>query len=97
RVTGELNGFVQSSDPTTINAGNTLRGFDLTVPPTISNTENITRATFGLTAQTKKGFFFGAGVSWNVPSQARDTRFSEDGQDVLSDYYDMQFRIGYHP
>jgi len=97
RVTGELNGFVQSSDPTTINAGNTLRGFDLTLPPSVSNTENITRATLGLTAQTKKGFFFGAGVSLNVPSQKRNNAFSEQPDDTFGDYYDWQFRIGYHP
>jgi outer membrane protein OmpA-like peptidoglycan-associated protein len=97
RVTGELNGFIPSDDTATINSPNTLRGFDLSFPPTVSNTENITRATFGLTAQTKKGFFFGAGVSWNVPSKGRDTRFSEDHDDIFGDYYDWQFRIGYHP
>jgi outer membrane protein OmpA-like peptidoglycan-associated protein len=97
RVTGELNGFLPSDDSATLNGTTPLLGIDGTRSIFVSNTENITRATLGLTAQTKKGFFFGAGVSWNMPSQARDTRFSEDGKEILSDYYDMQFRIGYHP
>jgi peptidoglycan-associated lipoprotein len=35
-------------------------------------------------------------VSWNVPSRARSATFTDE-PDVLGDYYDMQFRIGYHP
>jgi peptidoglycan-associated lipoprotein len=95
RVTGELNGMLPSSDTMTILSGTTLRGADLTVPPTTSTTENITRATLGLTYQAKGGFFAGAGVSWNVPSKARDLRFTDTDQ--FGDYYDWQFRIGYHP
>jgi len=95
RVTGELNGMLPSSDTMTILSGTTLRGADLTVPPTTSSTENITRATLGLTYQAKSGFFAGAGVSWNVPSKARDLRFTDTDQ--FGDYYDWQFRIGYHP
>ena len=95
RVTGELNGFVPSSDTGTILAGTTVRGLDLTSPPLTFETENITRATLGLTYQAKNGFFAGAGVSWNVPSKARDLRFTDTDQ--FGDYYDWQFRIGYHP
>src|SRR5206468_11903933 len=69
---------------------------DLSRSPLTSNTENITRATLGLTLQTRKGLFFGAGVSWNVPTRARNGSFT-DQPDVAGDYYDMQFRIGYHP
>jgi outer membrane protein OmpA-like peptidoglycan-associated protein len=97
RVTGELNGFMPSKDAATLSGTTPLIGLDGSRSIFVANTENITRATLALTAQTKKGIFFGAGVSWNVPSQARDTRFSEDGKEILSDYYDMQFRIGYHP
>jgi len=46
--------------------------------------------------QAKNGFFAGAGVSWNVPTRARSASFTDDAS-VLGDYYDMQFRIGYHP
>jgi peptidoglycan-associated lipoprotein len=96
RVVGELNGQIPSSDSTTILSGNTLRGIDQTVPPTVSNTENLTRATLGLTFQAKNGFFAGAGVSWNMPTLARNAAFTDEPS-VTGDYYDMQFRIGYHP
>jgi peptidoglycan-associated lipoprotein len=95
RVTGELNGFVQSKGSVTTTTA--LTGIDGSRSLLSYDTENITRATFGITAQHKKGFFFGAGVSWNVPSKGRNTAFGEDHEEVLSDYYDMQFRIGYHP
>jgi peptidoglycan-associated lipoprotein len=95
RVTGELNGFMPSSDTMSILSGTTVLGADLTRPPVLSDTENITRATLGLTFQAKNGFFAGAGFSWNVPSKARDLRFTDTDQ--IGDYYDSQFRIGYHP
>ncbi|MGH9141572.1 MAG: OmpA family protein [Vicinamibacterales bacterium] len=94
RVVGELNGLVPSSDVAT--TGTALTGIDLSLSPLTSNTENVTRATLGLTLQTRKGLFFGAGVSWNVPSRARSGSFTDE-PDVIGDYYDMQFRIGYHP
>jgi outer membrane protein OmpA-like peptidoglycan-associated protein len=96
RVNAELNGLVNSGDTTTI-TGATLRAVDNSFAPLVSNTENITRATFGITAQAKNGFFGGVGVSWNVPSTARDTNFSENHEDPLGDYYDWQIRIGWHP
>ena len=74
RVVGELNGQLPSSGSATILSGTTLRGVDSTIPPTVSATENLTRATLGLTFQAKNGFFAGAGVSWNVPTRARDAR-----------------------
>jgi peptidoglycan-associated lipoprotein len=94
RVVGELNGFVPSKDVATTTTA--LIGTDGSRSPLTANTENITRATLGLTLQTKKGFFFGAGVSWNVPTRARIGSFTDE-PDVIGDYYDMQFRIGYHP
>ena len=95
RVTGELNGFLNSDD--TASTGQSFIGIDGSRSLLTANTDNITRASFGITAQTKSGVFFGAGVSWNVPTEARDLRFAEDGKDVVGDYYDWQFRIGYHP
>jgi peptidoglycan-associated lipoprotein len=92
RVVGELNGVAPSKDTATTSTA--LTGIDFSRSPLTSNTENITRATVGLTLQTKKGLFFGAGVSWNVPTRGRT--FSDE-TDVIGDYYDMQFRIGYHP
>jgi len=96
RVVGELNGTAVSSDTATMLSATEIRGTDLTFPPFVSTTENLTRATVGITAQAKNGFFGGIGVSWNVPTRARDGRFT-DTTDVLGDYYDWQLRIGYHP
>jgi outer membrane protein OmpA-like peptidoglycan-associated protein len=95
RISGELNGQVPSKDVATI-TGTSIVGTDLTRAPVTSNTENMTRATLGLTFQSKKGFFAGAGISWNVPSRTRSSAFTDE-PDVIGDYYDMQFRIGYHP
>jgi hypothetical protein len=94
-VTGELNGLKNSDDTATTTTS--LVGIDGSRSLLTANVDSITRATFGITAQTKSGIFFGAGVSWNVPTEARDLRFAEDGKDVVGDYYDWQFRIGYHP
>jgi len=96
RLTGELNGTMPSSDTATITAA-VPKGIDATTPPQVSATENITRATLGVTFQTKKGMFFGAGVSWNVPTSGRIPSFSQEGNDVTGDYVDWQFRLGYHP
>src|SRR5262249_17798406 len=98
RFTGEVNGYVPTKDTATITGtGNQIRGIDNSLSPITSNTENITRATVGITFQARKGFFLGAGASWNVPTQGRNTAFSESGQDPGGDYWDYQFRIGYHP
>ena len=94
RVVGELNGFVPSSDTATTTTS--LIGIDLSRSPLTSNTENITRATLGLTYQHKSGFFAGAGVTWNMPTLGRNGSFTDEPS-VVGDYYDMQFRIGWHP
>jgi len=95
RISGELTGDVPSGSVATM-TGTSIVGTDLSRAPLTSNTENITRATLGLTFQAKNGFFAGAGVSWNVPTRARSATFTDEA-DVIGDYYDMQFRIGYHP
>src|SRR4051812_4332876 len=59
RISGELNGQVPSKDVATI-TGTSIVGTDLTRAPVTSNTESMTRATLGLTFQSKKGFFAGA-------------------------------------
>ena len=96
RVNAELNGFVPSSDTATI-TGPTLRAVDNSFAPLVSETEKLTRATFGVTAQARNGFFGSVGVSWNVPARSRETGFAEDREDPFGDYYDWQIRIGYHP
>jgi outer membrane protein OmpA-like peptidoglycan-associated protein len=95
RLSAELNGDVLNKDTITYTGVQALC-INCGLPPLVSNTYNLTRATLGLTFQSKKGFFAGAGVSWNVPTRARSGSFTDE-PDVIGDYYDMQFRIGYHP
>jgi outer membrane protein OmpA-like peptidoglycan-associated protein len=96
RFTGELNGVALTSG-TLNNTGTRVVGIDSTLSPLISNTENLSRLTLGVTYQAKGGFFAGAGLSWNFPTLARNTAFSENGDNPSGDYWDWQFRIGYHP
>ena len=94
RVFTELNGTLTSAGSATITTA-ALVGTDGSLPPVTSNTENLTRATVGVTFQAPKGFFIGGGLSWNAPTKARDlTRAAED---ATGDYWDWQVRIGYHP
>jgi outer membrane protein OmpA-like peptidoglycan-associated protein len=95
RVSAELTGELPSKDSATFQ-GVVPLCVGCAVMPLVSNTENITRATLGLTAQAKNGLFGGVGVSWNVPTKARSSAFTDES-DVLGDYYDLQVRIGYHP
>ena len=94
RVFAELNGDVPSGSTATLTTA-TLVGVDGSGPPATSNIEKLTRATLGVTFQAPKGFFIGAGVSWNAPTQARDLSSAED--DATGDYWDWQLRIGFHP
>ena len=94
RVFTELNGHVTSADPATTTSA-ALLGTDGSRPPVNSNTENLTRATAGITFQVPKGFFIGGGLSWNAPTRNRDLTRAAD--DATGDYWDWQVRIGYHP
>src|SRR6266853_1797965 len=73
RLTTEVNGFIPSSDSVTLTPAGlvTLVGDDGSHPPSVSNTENITRATVGITFQAPQGFFLGGGLSWNLPRTER--------------------------
>jgi outer membrane protein OmpA-like peptidoglycan-associated protein len=104
RVVGELNGYIPSKSTGTIsnvvppacvaiNCGS-LRGDDGSFAPMMFDVEKLTRATVGVTVQARNGFFLGGGVSWNVPTQALDPRYTTD---EFGDYFDWQVRIGYHP
>src|SRR5262249_17930052 len=87
RGTAGVNGVVPSKDTITI-TGASLVGDDGSIAPLVSNTQNLTRATVGVTFQARKGFFVGGGVSWNVPQQARDLHFTNE--DEFGDYFDWQ-------
>jgi outer membrane protein OmpA-like peptidoglycan-associated protein len=95
RVTTELNGIANSSS--TASTSSALIAVDKTVSPFTVNTENITRATVAVTFQAPKGFFVGAGLSWNVPRQERLTGHADADDYPFGDYWDWQVRIGYHP
>ena len=94
RVFAELNGYVPSSSTASI-TGAPLVAVDGSQATLVSNTENLTRSTLGLTFQTRRGFFVGAGVSGNFPTKARNLTLAQD--DPTADYWDLQVRIGYHP
>ena len=94
RLNAEINGTVKNGKlvtPTTA-----LIGTDQSRSPASSITENLTRATLGVTIQSKGGLFGGVGVSWNMPTEGRVGANNPEG-DVFGDYYDVQVRIGYHP
>jgi outer membrane protein OmpA-like peptidoglycan-associated protein len=97
RITTELNGIANSSSTATTTL--VLRGVDGSVSPLLVNTENLTRATIAATFQAPKGFFVGAGLSWNVPTEGRlpGHADADDFPGSARDYWDWQVRIGYHP
>jgi outer membrane protein OmpA-like peptidoglycan-associated protein len=94
RIFTELNGEIPSGSLATLMTAS-LTGADGSHAPVTSNIEKLTRATVGITFQAPKGFFVGAGVSWNAPTQTRDLTRAEDSP--TADYWDWQVRIGYHP
>ena len=94
RASLEVNGVIPNSDTSTITSTRFV-GVDGSLSPFISSTEKLTRATAALTWQSRKGFFVGGGVSWNVPTEKRDG-FGADS-DPTGDYFDWQVRVGYHP
>ena len=98
RIFAELNGVVPSASTATITTAS-LAGTDGSIPPPVSNTEDLTRATIGITFQVPKGFFIGGGASWSVPQQKRNFALSssDDTPGVVRDYWDWQVRIGFHP
>ena len=71
-----------------------LVGTDGSIAPLLSDTENKTRFTAGVTWQGRSGLFFGTAANWDLPVDSRDDfGYSDGGLDKFS----MQFRIGYHP
>jgi outer membrane protein OmpA-like peptidoglycan-associated protein len=96
RVLAEVDGEVPNKSTLTLLSPMPIPGLDLSQAPVTSTVQNITRATVGLTLQTKSGFFAGAGISWSLPAATRNSGFAADS-DVIGDYYDLQLRIGYHP
>ena len=92
RAFAELHGEVMNSDQVTLTRS--LVGTDGSVAPLLSDTENKTRLTAGVTWEGRRGLFFGTAANWDLPVDSRDDfGYSDGGLDNFS----MQFRIGYHP
>lgn len=93
RATAEFNGERPFDDTITLAAP--LLGLDGSLSPTSSTVRNFNAATLGLTYQTRRGIFFGAGATWSGPRRDRDLYRTDE--DEFGDFVDYQFRIGYHP
>ena len=94
RFTGEISGTISSSSSITV-TGSPLIAYDGSISPVLSNTENLTQATLGLTWQMPGGFFLGSGVTWNVPAKDRATYVTDDTAGT-GDFVDFQVRLGYY-
>jgi outer membrane protein OmpA-like peptidoglycan-associated protein len=103
RVTAELYGekYLDSE----ITAPANFLGQDLSVAPTTTAIASPIYAALGLTWQSPKGFFIGAGANWAGTLDKRaDAFFCPDGQgscpafgSSVRDRLGVQLRIGYHP
>ena len=92
RAFAELHGEINSDDQVTLSRS--LVGTDGSIAPTVSDLDNKTRLTAGITWQARSGLFLGTAANWDLPVESRDDfGYSEGGLDKFS----MQFRIGYHP
>ena len=95
RIYTELNGLVVSDD--VASQATALVGGDGSVAPPLATTQNSTRAHIGISYQSPSGFLLGTGLAWNLPQQGRIASLSELGKKPFGDYWDWQFRVGYHP
>jgi outer membrane protein OmpA-like peptidoglycan-associated protein len=99
RFTAELHGesYFDSTltfDPTVNPLG--LVGDDGSLPPATTNLNSPVNASLGLTWQSAKGVFVGAGVNWALQTDGR-SKFGNQFEDVGGDALGFQFRVGYHP
>ena len=97
RINTEINGTIVSDDVASRAATTSLVGLDGSLAPLLADTVNLTRMTAAINYQHRRGFFVGTGLSWNMPKEERNLAFAEDNDEVFSDYWDWQVRIGYHP
>jgi outer membrane protein OmpA-like peptidoglycan-associated protein len=96
RVTAELHGEKQLDD--VVYSGLTtarLFGEDGSLPPLVSEAEAPVHFTVGLTWQSRRGIFAGAGVNWRLNYDGRSNFGGFD--DESGDAVGFQFRVGYHP
>jgi outer membrane protein OmpA-like peptidoglycan-associated protein len=96
RVALELVGTLPNDDVATLGSG-LFTGDDGSIPPALSDTQNLTQANVALTWQHRTGFFMGLGLAWNFPTRDRADFITDDPDQGLTDHVDWQIRIGFRP
>jgi len=96
RAVLELTGSLPNEDAATAGPG-LIVGDDGSLPPGVSEVKGLTKATFALTWQHRRGFFIGGGIGWNMPMENRDAFHTDDPDEKFGDFIDWQIRIGFHP
>jgi outer membrane protein OmpA-like peptidoglycan-associated protein len=93
RLTAELHGEAYLDDSLEMNR--TLTAIDGSIAPALTNLDSPFNASVGLTWQSPKGVFAGAGLNYRLAMDGR----SEFGsfEDETGDSLGFQLRLGYHP
>ena len=93
RLTAELHGEAYTDD--SLELSRRLTATDGSIAPSLTNTDSPFNATVGLTWQSPRGIFAGAGLNYRVRMDGR----SEFGafEDETGDSLGFQMRLGYHP
>ncbi len=95
RFTAELHGEKHFDDSIAY-TGAPIVAVDGSVLPATSTLSSPVHAVLGLTWQSSKGAFVGAGVGWNLNVDGR-TDAGSPFSDVTGDALGYQVRVGYHP
>ena len=93
RLTAEVHGEAYLGD--TLELSRALIGTDGSIAPATTDLDSPFNASLGLTWQSTRGMFVGAGLNYRVKMDGR----SEFGsyEDETGDSLGLQLRIGYHP
>jgi outer membrane protein OmpA-like peptidoglycan-associated protein len=95
RLTAELHGEFNFEDAVVAPAG-LLEGIDGSRSPAVSGYDGPLNASLGLTWQSARGIFAGAGVNANFRLDGR-SEVAEGFDDRTGDSLGFQLRVGYHP
>jgi outer membrane protein OmpA-like peptidoglycan-associated protein len=95
RFTAEVHGEMNFEDEVVAPAG-LLTGVDGSVSPAVSGYDGPLNASLGLTWQSARGVFVGAGVNANLRLDGRE-EVAGSFEDVTGDSLGFQLRVGYHP
>jgi outer membrane protein OmpA-like peptidoglycan-associated protein len=94
RFTAELHGEVYSDDQVRF-TGVQLQSIDGSTLPLDSTQHSPVNAALGLTWQSSRGVFLGAGLGWNLNMDSRSS--AGDFGDETGDALGFQVRAGFHP